>query len=459
MAPAPRSGRVIVVDDDPDVLTAARLALAASVEQVETLRDPADLADRIPRVAPDAVLLDANFTAGVHTGREGLDWLARIRALDPCTSVVLMTAFGGVSLAVDALKSGATDFVLKPWQNDRLVATLSSAVSLSRARREAADLRVHNTALASASASGAAHLVGSAPSLLRVFEMVRRAAPTDANVLILGESGTGKELTALEIHRLSGRSAQAFVSVDLGALPDTLFEAELFGYRRGAFTGADADRAGRIQAAHGGTLFLDEIGNLPLHLQRKLLTVLERREVVPVGADKPVAIDVRLITATNRSRAELTRDEVFRHDLLFRINTVEIALPPLRERREDIAALLEHFLALYSRKYNVPRRRLSPESLALLEGYDWPGNVRELRHAVERATILASGERLTEADFPFASEPRPADENPDFDLERLERRAIQGALRRFGGNISQAAAALGLTRPALYRRMAKHGLQ
>jgi DNA-binding NtrC family response regulator len=457
--PSPaRTGRIIVVDDDADVLTAARLALASTVEQVETLQRPDDLADLISRVAPHAVLLDMNFAAGVHSGREGLDWLARIRLLDPCTSVVLMTAFGGVSLAVDALKSGATDFVLKPWQNDRLVATMSSAVSLSRARREAEHLRAHNMALASASASGLGDLIGSAPSLRAVFDVVKRAAPTEANVLILGESGTGKELTALAIHRLSNRSGQAFVSVDLGALPDTLFEAELFGHRRGAFTGADTDRAGRIQAANGGTLFLDEIGNLPLHLQRKLLTVLERREVVAVGASKATPIDVRLITATNRPRTELTRDEVFRQDLLFRINTVEIVLPPLRERREDIAVLLEHFLVLYARKYHVPRRRLSPEALAHLEGYDWPGNVRELRHAVERATILASGERLTEADFSFASQPRAATEESDFDLERLERRAIEAALRRFAGNISQAAAALGLTRPALYRRMAKHGL-
>jgi transcriptional regulator with PAS, ATPase and Fis domain len=301
--------------------------------------------------------------------------------------------------------------------------------------------------------------------------LIRRAAPTEANVLVLGESGTGKELTAREIHRLSRRARQPFVSVDLGAVPDSLFESELFGHRRGAFTGADSDRSGRILAANGGTLFLDEIGNLPLHLQRKLLTVLERREVVPVGATRPTPIDVRLITATNRPATELAEEEVLRQDLLFRIRTVEITLPPLRERREDIPVLLEHFLSVYARKYDVPRRKLAPATLAMLEGYAWPGNVRELRHAVERATILAGTERLAPEDFPFATErpaaatatatnadAQPRDSTDDLDLERLEKRAIECALARHGGNISQAAAALGLTRPALYRRMSKHGL-
>jgi DNA-binding NtrC family response regulator len=449
---------VIVIDDDPDVLTAARMALATAVASVEVLSSPTQLAEALAPVPADAVLLDMNFAVGAHSGREGLDWLARIHAIDPHMSVVLMTAFGGVSLAVESLKSGAVDFVLKPWQNDKLVATMSAAVSLAQARREAADLKARNTGLARASSTPAGGIIGSAPALRRVFDLVRRAAPTDANVLILGESGTGKELTAREIHRLSPRAAQPFVSVDLGALPDALFESELFGHRRGAFTGADADRVGRIQAAQGGTLFLDEIGNLPLHLQRKVLTVLERREVLPVGATRPVPVDVRLVTATNRAPADLAREEVFRQDLLFRIKTVEIVLPPLRERREDIPALLEHFLAAYSRKYNVPRRRLSPQALAALEDYAWPGNVRELRHAAERATILATGEKLAPEDFPFLGAAPVAPSGGEFALDLIERSAIERALAHYNGNISQAAAALGLTRPALYRRMAKHGL-
>jgi DNA-binding NtrC family response regulator len=462
MRTSPLPGCVLVVDDDPDVLTAARLALSPRFQKVQTLRGTAGLASLIPRLEPDAVLLDMNFAPGAQTGREGLDWLGRIRKSDPCTSVVLMTAFGAVALAVEALKSGAVDFVLKPWENERLIATLTSAVSLAHARRETADLCARNLALTAETTPRSGELLGSSPGLRHILALMRRAAPTDANVLLLGESGTGKELSAREIHRLSGRAGQAFISVDLGALPDTLLESELFGHRKGAFTGANCDRTGRIQAAHRGTLFLDEIGNLSPHAQRKLLTVLERREVTPVGATRPAPVDIRLISATNRPAGQLASEQVMRQDLLFRINTVEITLPPLRERSGDIPLLLEHFLALYARKYGVTRRRLSQEAQALLTRYAWPGNVRELRHAVERATILAEGTQLTPADFPFASAagPRSAAQEPeaDLDLERIERRTIQRALTLHGGNISQAAAALGLTRPALYRRMVKHGL-
>jgi len=445
------TGTLLVVDDNSDVLTAARLALAPHFEKVVTLQNPDHLVRTLDSFVPDAILLDMNFAPGERTGREGLDWLGRLRVAAPTASVVLMTAFGGVSLAVEALKNGAVDFVLKPWQNDKLVATMSAAVALSKARARTDILICEST-------PRTGELIGSAVALRQVFDIINRAAPTDANVLVLGESGTGKELTAREIHRLSRRAREPFVSVDLGALPDSLFESELFGHKRGAFTGADADRAGRIVAANGGTLFLDEIGNLPLHLQRKLLTVLERREVVAVGAVNPTPIDIRLITATNRSASELEDEEVLRQDLLFRIRTVEITLPPLRHRAEDIPALLEHFLSVYARKYDVPRRKMSADALALLEKYAWPGNVRELRHAVERATILANSDRLLPEDFPFAHQ-RPApplDTTEDLDLERTERRTIERALKLHDGNISQAAAALGLTRPALYRRMTKH---
>jgi DNA-binding NtrC family response regulator len=449
---------ILVVDDDADVLTAARLALAPIFRRVETARTAAGLADAIAASPPDVLLLDMNFSPGAHSGEEGLGWLERVRAADSTLSVVLMTAFGGVTLAVEALKRGAVDFVLKPWQNEKLVATISAAVALTRARRETADLRVRNAVLAIESGAKSGEIIGSAPALARVLDIAGRAARSDANILILGESGTGKELMAREIHRLSARSSRPFVSVDLGAISENLFESELFGHRRGAFTGADNDRGGRIQASNGGTLFLDEIGNLPLHLQRKLLTVLERREVTPVGANRPVAIDIRLVTATNRSAAELTREEIFRQDLLFRIKTVELTMPPLRERREDIPVLLEHYLAFYARKANAPRRRLSPDALARLESYHWPGNVRELRHAVERATILAGGDRLEPEDFPFLAAERHLASAETLDLDGIERQAIQKALLLHQGNISHAAAALGLTRPALYRRMAKHGL-
>jgi len=454
------NGTLLVVDDNSDVLTAARLALAPHFEQVVTLQHPDRLNGALGAFVPDAILLDMNFAPGERTGHEGLDWLGRLRQSLPTASVVLMTAFGGVSLAVEALKNGAVDFVLKPWQNDKLVATMSAAVALSRARSHATALQARNNILIAESAPPRGELIGSAVALRQVFDIVARAAPTDANVLILGESGTGKELTAREIHRLSRRAREPFVSVDLGALPDSLFESELFGHKRGAFTGADSDRAGRIAAANGGTLFLDEIGNLPLHLQRKLLTVLERREVLAIGASSPTPIDVRLVTATNRSSSDLEDDEVLRQDLLFRIRTVEITLPPLRHRAEDIPALLEHFLSIYARKYDVPRRKISADALALLEKYPWPGNIRELRHAVERATILASSDRLMPEDFPFTKQRLAATTDPteDLDLERTEKRTIERALKLYDGNISQAAAALGLTRPALYRRMTKHQL-
>jgi DNA-binding NtrC family response regulator len=300
----PIASSLLVIDDDADVLTAARLALAPFFGRVEISRSAANLAETISALSPDALLLDMNFSPGAHDGADGLAWLERVGALDPTLSVVLMTAFGGVSLAVEALKRGAVDFVLKPWQNEKLAATMTAATALTRARREAADLKHHNGALANETAIRSGDILGSAPALRRVIEIAGRAARSDANVLLLGESGTGKELMAREIHRLSGRADRPFISVDLGSISENLFESELFGHRRGAFTGADTDRSGRFQAANGGTLFLDEIGNLPLHLQRKLLTVLERREVTQVGSAKAMPVDIRLITATNRTMAD-----------------------------------------------------------------------------------------------------------------------------------------------------------
>jgi DNA-binding NtrC family response regulator len=451
-------GTVVIVDDDADVLRAARLALASVFPSIRALRVPTELEGALHSGPVDAILMDMNFLPGRQSGEEGLQWLQQLQSFDRDMSVVLMTAYGDVPVAVEALKRGATDFVLKPWQNEKLVATMSAAVALARARRESARLRARNDTLVAETSIRTDALIGSAPALQRVFDVIRRTAPTDANVLLLGESGTGKELTAREIHRLSKRHDQPFVSVDLGAITESLFESELFGHRRGAFTGAERDRAGRVQAAHGGTLFLDEIGNLPIHLQGKLLTMIERREVVPLGATQPIPVDIRLVTATNRSLAELQQKGLFRSDLLYRVKTVEITLPPLRERREDIPVLLEHFLAHYARRTDVARRRLAPQTLELLERYAWPGNIRELRQAVERATILASDTVLGPHDFPMALHAIPESAAEQFDLNEIERQTIQRALARFEGNVSLAAAALGLTRPALYRRFAKHGL-
>jgi DNA-binding NtrC family response regulator len=372
-----------------------------------------------------------------------------------------MTAYGDVSTAVNAIKAGATDFVLKPWQNEKLIATVTAALSLRGSRDEVARLRTRQRELVDAATGAAQPVIGDAPAMRDVFELVRRAAPTDANVLILGESGVGKELVARLLHDQSRRARDVFMSVDLGAVSETLFESELFGHRKGAFTDAREDRAGRFQAASGGTLFLDEIGNLPLQLQGKLLSALEQRAVTPLGSDRPVPVDVRLVSATNKPLAELARARQFREDLLYRINTVEIRVPPLRERAEDIAPLFEHFVDIYARKYNLAPKRLSRGALKRLEAYPWPGNVRELRHVVERALIMSDSPALDEKDFLLAADSRGSAASlalDDYNLESVEGRVIQAALEKHAGNVSRAARELGITRASLYRRMEKHGL-
>jgi DNA-binding NtrC family response regulator len=458
----PSRARILVVDDDEDILQAARLFLKRHFAMVETLRDPVHLGERVRESAFDVLLLDMNFAAGRDDGAEGLTQLGKVLAIDPQAVVVLITAHGAVQLAVDAMKQGAADFVTKPWENERLLATLLAAYNLRRSRVEALELRDRNRGLAAATRTDA-ELIGTSAPMLRIFETIRRAAPTDANALILGENGTGKELVAREMHRHSRRATEVFLRVDLGALSPQLFESELFGHRRGAFTDARDDRIGLFRAATGGTLFLDEIGNVPLHLQSKLLTALERREVTPVGSDKPEAIDVRLICATNLPPERLADANVFRPDLLYRINTVDIMLPPLRERREDVPLLLEHFIAVYADKYNVAPKRLSAGALERLMAHSWPGNVRELRHAVERAVILGAGPILEAADFSLSAAARVEGATPSpaaeaARLDAIEKDAIRRVLQAHKGNVSRAANALGLTRGSLYRRMQKYGL-
>jgi len=455
----PSDARILVVDDNEDILQAARLLLKRHFAAVQTLNDPAHLATLAKRGNFDVLLLDMNFTPGADSGEEGMARLAEVLEIDPGAVVVMITAHGDVELAVEAMKRGAADFVTKPWENERLLATLMAALNLRRSRLEASELRQRNNGLAAATLSESG-MIGTSPAMLRVFGAIRRTAPTDANVLILGENGTGKELAAREIHRLSSRAREVFLRVDIGALSPQLFESELFGHRRGSFTDAKQDRTGYFRAATGGTLFLDEIGNVPLALQSKLLTALERREVAPVGAEKPEPIDVRLVCATNLSRDRLADENLFRQDLLYRVNTVEITLPPLRERPEDIPLLLEHYAALYSQKYNLPSKRLSAALIDKLSGWSWPGNVRALRHAVERAVILSEGELLDVADFPLAESGRSADATPSgvSPLDEIEKTAIIRALERHQNNVSRAADALGLTRASLYRRMEKYGL-
>ena len=462
--------RCIVVDDDSDILLSARLALRDMFREVAGFQSPAEAAAAIAERAPDVILLDANFGRGETSAVEGFHWLAKFLERDPNAVVVMITAHAGVQIAVEAMKRGATDFVSKPWSNERLRATVRTAAALHRSRVAASAERMRRVAATAPPLASDGDILGSSPAMLRVFSLIEKAAPTEANVLILGENGTGKELVAREIHRRSLRADEALVSVDLGAIAESLFESELFGHVKGAFTDARSERLGRIAAAEGGTLFLDEIGNLPLHLQPKLLTALERREVVPVGANRPIAVDVRVVAATNLPPRRLRDEKLFRQDLLFRLNTVEIELPPLRERREDIPMLVQHFLRLYARKYGKAERALATEVAEALRLFDWPGNVRALRHATERAVILAEGDSYTLADFPLvtraapdaaaaaAPTPAPAPERQDLHLERAEKQMVEAALKKHSYNISAAAAELGLSRAALYRRMEKHGL-
>jgi len=456
-----RTGHILIVDDDEDILTAGRLLLRRNFAGVTTCRDPKQIPGLITRGDIDVVLLDMNFGPGESSGRQGLQWLERILEIDPDLVVVMITAHGDVQIVVEAMKRGATDFIAKPWQNEKVVATVSAAVALHRSRDETESLRRTNRALQEAAAGSGEEIIYRSAVMVETLDLVRRAAPTDANVLILGENGTGKELIARELHRHSTRADAVFLPVDMGSISESLFESELFGHRKGAFTGARDDRAGRFQAASGGTLFLDEIGNLPLHLQAKLLGALEMHQVTPVGADRPEAVDVRVIAATNTPSSALRDPAVFRPDLLFRLNTVEITLPPLRERPDDILPIARHFAELYSRKYGKPTRTFSTDAETALRQYDWPGNVRALRHAVERAVILAPGDSVEPLDLQLDYS-SPADASAPaatvLNLEQVEKETIERALHKHGFNISHAAKELGLTRASLYRRMEKHGI-
>ncbi len=474
MSQTKRFGRCIIIDDDPDILLSARLLLRDMFRDVITVQAPESAMQAMDEELPDVILLDANFGRGATNAAEGFHWLAEILKRDPEAVVVMITAHAGVSVAVDAMKRGATDFVSKPWSNERLLATVRTAAALRNSREEATTERKRSVAIAAPVAGGESPLLGRSPSMARVYSLIERAAPTEANVLILGENGTGKELVARALHARSRRAENVLVSVDLGAVAESLFESELFGHMKGAFTDAKGDRIGRMQAADGGTLFLDEIGNLPLHLQPKLLTALEQRQIVPVGGNRPVGIDIRVIAATNVSVDQLADESRFRQDLLFRLNTVEIELPPLRERREDILLLVEHFVAMYAKKYGKDAREIPPGVADALVNYDWPGNVRALRHAAERAVILADTGAFTVEDFslsragaarpaptapaPSAAMLAPAAARDDLNLERAEKQMVEQALKKHSYNISLAAAELGLTRASLYRRMEKHGL-
>jgi DNA-binding NtrC family response regulator len=505
---APEAPALLWVDDDGDVLLAAALAIAPLQATLLTATHPRALPDLLARHAIDVIVLDLNFARGATDGAEGLACLDALLQRDPDAVVVIASAYADIDVAVGAMRRGASDFITKPWTEERLLATLRSALRLRASRRQAQLERQRVSELAGAAALGDSPLIGESEPMQRVRELIARVAPTEANVLLLGENGSGKELAARELHRLSARAARPFVSIDLGALSASVIDSELFGHKRGAFTDARADRLGRLQAADGGTVFLDEIGNLPLELQPKLLSVLEQRCVVPVGGNGAVAVDVRVVAATNLSRARLVDERVFRCDLLYRLNTIEIELPPLRARRDDIEPLAQHYLRSYEHKYGRLAKPLDARAADALRADAWPGNVRALRHACERAVILSTGARYVAADFALAPVPAavavggaaaPAHRADDLgqghaassspnnggttvalpaanavgdtaslagqpdaakplNLEAAERQLIERALRKHSFNITLAARELGLSRAALYRRMDRYGL-
>jgi two-component system, NtrC family, response regulator HydG len=434
---------ILIIDDDPDIVDALRVLLEDDF-RVET----ETRTNRIVSLAAGPYDL---ISAGVNTGNEGLFWLSKILAINPGACVILMTAYGNISLAVEAIKRGARDFILKPWDNDKLIATLRASLGQQKVKTGNAP---------GAGRTSPVYVEGRSPVMLRLQEQLRKVAATDASVLLLGENGTGKEVIARELHRLSSRAGCTFLSVDLSALSSTLFESELFGHKKGAYTDAHSDRTGRFREAHGGTLFLDEIGDLPHAQQVKLLTVLQTREVIPVGSDERIPVDVRLISATSVSGQQLGEPGHFRQDLLYRINTITIHVPPLRERGEDILMLAEYFLDHYCKQYGKELPELTAEARHALQVYAWPGNVRELQHTLEKAVILCDGMRITRDDLnlSISSKLPDAATPPTMTLDHIEKEALRQALITHGGNIVQASKALGITRQTLYNKMKKYGL-
>jgi DNA-binding NtrC family response regulator len=452
--------KILIIDDDADVLTAAKLLLKQVPYDVRIETNPAAIPSILKTDAFDVILLDMNFTQDVTSGAEGFFWLKEILKLEPCSVVLLITAYGDVETAVKAVKEGATDFVLKPWQNEKLLATLASAVKLSRSQVKVKQLEVRQEQLIQALDHPFEEMIGRSPAMAAVYQTIDKVAKTDASVLILGENGTGKELVARALHRKSNRGRGPFIGIDMGAVPETLFESELFGHAKGAFTDARSDRAGKFEAADGGTLFLDEIGNLSLPMQAKLLRALDTRQAARLGSNRPSTFDVRLICATNRPIHQAAADGTFRQDFLYRINTVEIRLPPLRDRREDIPHLARFFIGQVARRYNRPTPRIEAEAMDKLLRHPWPGNVRELKHTIERTLILNDAPVFTAADFVLsATEPVETETGEEhLNLADTEKRLLIRALDKHHGNVSRAARELGLTRTALYRRMEKHGL-
>jgi two-component system, NtrC family, response regulator HydG len=448
-----KTASVLIIDDDPDVLTAVRLLLKPEVKEIITEKNPENLRSLLAKQSFDLILLDMNFNSSINTGNEGIFWLKKIKEeFRSNASVIMITAYGDIDLAIRSLKEGAFDFMVKPWQNERMLSTVKEAIKRKENKTNGKSL--------DAGSIFETELLGESEVMHDIFYKVQKIAPTDANILILGENGTGKELIAKAIHHFSNRSNRPFIKVDVGALTESLFESELFGHKKGAFTDARDDRMGRFEAANTGTLFLDEIGNISLHQQAKLLSVLQNRQVLRLGTNEPVPIDIRLICATNIPISELANENRFRKDLIYRINTVEIVVPPLRRRGNDIMLLAKHFGKIYSNKYLKPEPKFDEKAVEKLMHYNYAGNVRELQYSIERAVIMADGPALSAKDIIFSPIESTviAEEKENSNLGTVEKNTILRVIEKHNGNISKAAKELGITRTALYRRLNKYDI-
>lgn len=450
-------GKILVIDDDKDILLSTKVVLKKEFKEIKTVSNPDDIVPYIEKQLFDIILLDMNFTTGATSGKEGLAWLKKILSLDPKATVIMMTAYGDINLAIEAMKNGAVDFVVKPWDNKKLLATILSAFKLSQSKKEISQLKSKQEVLVQDIDQTFSEIIGESEQIKELLNIIDKVANTDANILILGENGTGKEVIARAIHRKSQRSKNLFVNVDLGAIAETLFESELFGHTKGSFTDAKEDRTGRFEIANQGTLFLDEIGNLSLPLQSKLLTSIQKKEIVKVGSNQPIPVDLRLICATNMPLKEMVDRNEFRQDLFFRINTVEIHVPPLRDRIDDIPLLSNHFLEIYKRKYKKTDMKLSTDAIKKLKKYTWPGNIRELQHIIERTVIMSNSNIINATDIVLNISETSAINKNNLNLEEVEKNTIEKALKKHNYNVSAAAKELGLGRTTMYRKMTKYG--
>jgi len=453
-----KNNEILIVDDDKQVLKTLEFLLETEFGKITTLKDPNQIPSLLRSEQFDVILLDMNFSKGQNTGNEGFYWLRRILKSDPDAIVILITAYGDVEIAVKAIQEGATDFILKPFDNDKLLATINTAISLRKSKVQIKKLTQTQKVFAEDQEKQHSLIKGTSPAMEKVYSAIKKVAKTEANILILGENGTGKEIIAHEIHRLSKRSHKTFIHVDLGSISNNLFESELFGHKKGAFTDAKDDRTGRFEIANEGTLFLDEIGNIPLPLQSKLLTTIQNKEVIPLGSNMPIGFNARLVCATNKSLENMIQENLFREDLYYRINTIIIELPPLRDRENDKILFADHFLKIFSTKYNKPNLKFNKNAYNQIMHYNWPGNVRELQHTIEKAVIMSDSEVISQNDLMIKYNDKINDNNELLKLDDIEKAAIQKALLNNNGVLTFAAKELGIARQTMYNKMKKYGL-